>query len=334
MTRAARIELAKTRLIRVVGAHGVALARTLEQKLAVAGPYNQRVNPHIITEARNQLHDMGELTSLSNANVRWYYLPGTPDAYIAERLAEQEPVHLAVTQDGFTKRLGQTLEITVQRALDHNPEITYFGRYIDLSEHDDSTLYKKEEPPSHLSGRSLLGKQKLDFIINASSQWAGIEIKNTRPWIYPQQDELLELLRKCCALEIVPVLIARRIPYVTGHLFRRCGLIVWETLRQRYPASEAALAELARHKRLLGYSDITLGNEPDGPLLKFITMNLPKVLPEARVRFDTYKDLLSAYAYGDMSYVEFAARVRRRSEGRNEDSDEPDGIDEWLDPPW
>jgi hypothetical protein len=63
-------------------------------------------------------------------------------------------------------------------------------------------------------------------------------------------------------------------------------------------------------------------------------MNLPKVLPEAKVRFDTYKDLLRAYAYGDMSYVEFAARVRRRSEGRNEDSDEPDGIDEWLDPPW
>lgn len=204
------------------------------------------------------------MASRTSANVRWYHLPDAPEEHIVARLAEQEPVHLEVSKDAFTKRLGQTLEIAVQRALDQNPSISYFGRHIDLSEHDDSSLYKKEEPPSHLSGRSLPGKQKLDFLVHTSGLWAGIEVKNTRPWVYPQQDEVNDVARKCCTLDIVPVLIARRIPYVTGYLFRRCGMITWETLRQRYPQTDAPLAEQAKHKRLLGYSDITLGNEPDG----------------------------------------------------------------------
>lgn len=333
MSRATRIAIARKRLPNILEAHGIALARTIEQKIAVGGPYNQRVNPHIITEARNGLIEEGTIVALIVNNVRWYHLADTPDDVIQARLAEQEPIHDAVTHDAFTKRLGQTLEIAVQRALDTAPSLKYFGRFIDLADHDDSTLYKKEEPPSHLGSKALAGKQKLDFIIcTDTGHWAGIEVKNTRPWIYPTQSELVELLRKCITLDIAPVLIARRIPYVTGFLFRRCGLVTWETLRQRYPMSENELADAARHKSILGFSDISLGNEPDGPLSNFASTNLPKVLPEARERFEKYKDLLEAFSFGEMPYHEFAARVRRRSEGKNEDfDDEPP--EDWLEPP-
>ncbi|MER9390852.1 MULTISPECIES: hypothetical protein [unclassified Mesorhizobium] len=332
MSRAGHLETAKTRLVSVTSAHGIALARTLEQKIAVAGPYGQRVNPHLITEARNELVEKGFLAARNIHGVAWYHLPDASEEEIGQRLAEQEPTYLRVADERFTKRMGQTLEISVQRALEKGADLDYFGRFIDLDEHDDSTLYKKEEPPSHIGGRYLPGKQKLDFLVREKSFWAGIEVKNTRPWVYPQQDELLELLRKCCLLDIVPVLIARRIPYVTGYLFRQCGLITWETLRQRYPTSDSELAANARHKRILGYADISLGNEPDGPLVKFIGTNLPKVIPEARARFDEYKDLIAPFAFGEMAYHEFAARVRRRSAGQDEDFDVP--IEDWLEPPW
>jgi hypothetical protein len=53
-----------------------------------------------------------------------------------------------------------------------------------------------------------------------------------------------------------------------------------------------ALADQARHKSLLGYHDIRTGNEPDDRLLKFITKNLMEIAPDARAKFDAYKDLL------------------------------------------
>ena len=51
------------------------------------------------------------------------------------------------------------------------------------------------------------------------------------------------------------------------------------------------------------------------------------MLPEARERFEEYKDLLEAFGGRTMGYVEFAARVRRRSRGMNEDN-------EWDDLPY
>jgi hypothetical protein len=55
--------------------------------------------------------------------------------------------------------------------------------------------------------------------------------------------------------------------------------------------------------------------------LQFIHVNLPKLLPTAREAFNDYKDLVRAYANGQMEYEEFAARVRRRTMGQDEDSE-------------
>jgi hypothetical protein len=119
----------------------------------------------------------------------------------------------------------------------------------------------------------------------------------------------------------VPVLIARRIPFVTFRLLSPCGLIIHQTYNQLYPSSESALVAKLREKTLLGYHDIRLGNEPDARLKKFLSTNLPQVLPDARLRFEQYRDLLNSYAIGDMPYEEFAARVRRRQQGVDENSD-------------
>lgn len=103
----------------------------------------------------------------------------------------------------------------------------------------------------------------------------------------------------------------------------RCGIVMHQTYNQLFPLADADLAEKVRDKTLLGYHDVRTGNEPDSRLSRFITEHLPVVLPDARERFDNHRDLMVGFVSGDLDYPEFAARVRRRSEGTNEDWDEP-----------
>ena len=152
------------------------------------------------------------------------------------------------------------------------------------------------------------------------SGWAGIEAKNVREWLYPDREEITDLLRKAIALDCVPILIARRLPFVTFKVLSACGVVFHQNYNQLLPEAARDLAEKAKDKRLLGYHDIRVGNQPDDRLIKFVTTTLPQILPQARERFDEYKDLLDEFA-GSMSYEEFAARVRRRSDGVDEDKD-------------
>ena len=124
-------------------------------------------------------------------------------------------------------------------------------------------------------------------------------------------------------LDCIPVLIARRIPFVTFKVLSTCGVLLHQTYNQLLPATEHDLADKARDKHLLGYHDIRVGNQPDNRLLKFIGTNLPRILPQAREKFDMYKDLIAKFTNSDMRYKEFSARVRRRDSGTNEDYDDP-----------
>jgi hypothetical protein len=298
----------------------VATARTLEQKISDAGPNDQRIDPHVLTGARKQLVADGVITKTIHAGVPWYHLTVTPPKTVKARLDVLRPIHLRLQQQSFTNRLGQTLEIAVYRALRANPEIHTLGAFPDLDAHDDSTLYHREEPPSTISGKTTPGK--LDFIVVAKP-WAlaGVEVKNVREWLYPDRDEVRDLLTKCCALDAVPVLIGRRIPFVTFKLLNICGVVVHQTYNQLFPLSEEDLAEQARHKDLLGYHDIRLGNQPDARLQRFCSEHLPPLIHSMLPRFNAYRDLLQAFSSGAMPYEEFAARTRRRSQAKAEDSD-------------
>ena len=323
-----RWELAKKRIRSVLTRHVIANHRTLEQKIADAGPINQRINPHALATAFNMLELSGELSKRQESNGTWLYLTDTPLNQVQSRLSEQLPFWLRTQQQQLTMRIGQTLEISVYRAMRAFTTLRFLGAYTDLNEHEDCDLYVKEEPPSSLDGHSLAGKEKLDFIVShPTAGWAGIEVKNKREWMYPSSSDTRELLSKCLALDAIPVLIARRIPFVTFRVLSPCGLVIHQTYNQRLPASEHSLAEKLRDKTLLGYHDIRLGNEPDARLKRFFGVNLPKVLQDARGRFDQYRDLLERYARGTMPYEEFAARVRRRQKGIDEDHDPSDDED-------
>ena len=187
-----RVNLGRRRLRNILETYTIATGRTLENKIADAGPFNQRIDPHILTIALREMIAAGEIQihSEGEGKVRWYYLSGVPEDKKIARFGELDAVYQRTQQKDFTLRLGQALEIAVSRALQGQVVFDSMGHYKDLEEHDDSTLYSKEEPPSLISGRAISGKRKLDFVlIGAGAVRAGIEVKNIREWIYVDREE-------------------------------------------------------------------------------------------------------------------------------------------------
>jgi hypothetical protein len=269
----------------------------------------------------------------------WYSLAGFKPEEVNKKFAEL--VALQSEAQAVSLFVGQSLEIAVLRALQAQTDLAFQGDFLDLEEHDDSTLYSKEEPPSSLSGHRIPGRKRLDFLVHhATGGFAGIEVKNVRQWTYPAREEVRELLLKCCALDVVPVLIARRIQFSTFSALNPCGVILHQTFNQLYPNFCANdLVPKLRNKTLLGFHDIRVIDAPDAAntharLEIFIHRNLPEILPAARIAFDGYKDLLSSYANKQIDYQEFVRHVRRRQRGEAEDIEplEPDNLDipdEW-----
>jgi hypothetical protein len=318
MSREDREEIAATRLLRVLGTLTMANQRTLEQKIADAGPFNQRIDPHVLTDVRKRLLNEGLIGRVHKANAPWYFAGNTSIEKQAARLTELLAVYEPYLK--IAPRIGQALEIATYRALRQMPQADFYGRYKDLDAHDDSTMYSKEEPPQHVGNKELTGDERLDFIVRTTNAGAlGIECKNVRHWMYPHVEEIRETLRKCLLLDAVPVLIARRIPFVTFAVLGKCGLIIHQTYNQLLPASETALAAKVRDKTLLGYHDVRTTNQPDARLMKFITKDLLAIAPDARKKFDEFSDLLWAFSFDGMSYEEFTGRTLRRYRGEDED---------------
>jgi hypothetical protein len=130
---------------------------------------------------------------------------------------------------------------------------------------------------------------------------AGLEVKNYRTWLYPHSPEIRELLWKCSDIDAVPVLVSRRIPFITFRLLNLSGGIVHQTYNQLYPAADAGLAQMVKQKNLLGYHDVRVGNEPDARLVKFLCTDLPRLKEDAKPEFMKYRDVHLAYGKGKLS---------------------------------
>lgn len=319
LSRDERYTLAVRRLTRNLDALGVANMRTLEMKVSDSGPDAQRVDPHVLTRARRDLEEAGRIVRKKDL---WFHRTNESKARVDERLAVLEPIHRRLTDGTFTSRMGQTLEIAIFRALVRS-KLNYVGGFLDLDEHDDSTRYSKEEPPLHFAGRKMPGKKLFDFIAFDPTGPIGIEAKNVREWIYPNREEVRELLLKAVAADTLPVLIARRIPYVTFRLLQTAGVMLFQTYNQLYPTADRDLAELVKDRDTFGFHDVRVGNEPNANLAHFLQETIPANAAEYRDRFNRYGDLLQQFASGELSYVEFSARVRRRENGSDENSDFP-----------
>ena len=327
------LALAKSRLRDVLSRRVVATARILEREICETGA--QRLEPHTLAMARKTLVRDGELEQIVRPNhPSWFYLPDAPPNDVEARIATLAPVFRELSRAAVARRRGQCLELAIYRALGAQPDAHYLGRFPDFDPSVPKRTkrpYRKDEPPLHIGNRAIPGERPLDFLyLHRSAGFAGVEAKNVREWLYPGGDKIKELLFKCVALDCVPILVARRFPTVTSEVLGMCGVVLHQTRNQLYHVADKDLADRAMRPDSLGFDDIRVGDEPDARLSRFIGATLPKVLPDARTRFDKFKDLVAGYTDREIQYYEFAGRVRRRTAGQDEahweddDQDHPD----------
>ncbi|MGH8190195.1 MAG: hypothetical protein ACREP2_01955 [Rhodanobacteraceae bacterium] len=145
----------------VLGRHGVAHLRTLEQKISDAGPTNQRIEPVLLTKALSGLRESGEVVSTASSKhgARWHCLAASPPSFVRERLEAQQPVYLETVENHFVKEVGQTLEIAVYKAV-NAADWPHWGGFADLNE-VSGALLKKKEPPTFYRQRQ--SPSPLDF---------------------------------------------------------------------------------------------------------------------------------------------------------------------------
>jgi len=128
--RKERKEIGRKRLVNILEKHTIALGRTLEQKIADAGPYNQRIQPHILTECRRELIQEGRIHRLEDGNTPWFHLNDASASEVKIRLAELKPIHAAIRAQNFTMRVGQALEIAVYRSLAAQTTLEFLGSHL------------------------------------------------------------------------------------------------------------------------------------------------------------------------------------------------------------
>lgn len=88
MKRGVRGQLARKRVFSVLGRHGIANSRTLEQKISDSGPFDQRIDPHVLTVVRNTLVDDDHIRRRVVGNALWFYLTNALKQIVQSRLDE------------------------------------------------------------------------------------------------------------------------------------------------------------------------------------------------------------------------------------------------------
>jgi len=153
-------------------------------------------------------------------------------------------------------------------------------------------------------------KGPLDFVVFPGGECAGIEVKNYRTWLYPRSKEVRETLWKCGDVGAVPVLIVRRLPFVTIRLLQMGGCLIHENYNQLYPEADTLLAERVRRKGLLGYHDVRVGNEPDARMLRFFEELLPILVKEVSATFQKFREVHREYGKGEITYQQWLKQLR------------------------
>jgi hypothetical protein len=74
-----RIAIGERRIQNILRSHGVATMRMLEQKISDAGPNPQRIDPHLLTQARTNLTSQGILATRIANKAQWHYLNSVTD---------------------------------------------------------------------------------------------------------------------------------------------------------------------------------------------------------------------------------------------------------------
>ncbi len=331
-----RITIAKRRIQSILDREVVAHQKTLEQKISEQGPRPQRADPHLVGLALVDLLELNRLRAYAHPETGerpcWFANPATPEPTVRARLLDLAPLYGRVSGHGFGNLTGDALELIVYKSLEHiyarNRRYAYLGSYhLDRPKKDGR--YQKTPPPKTLGSYSTT--KEADFIqFGHDAGPLCIECKNYREWTYPHHDIIKQLVIKSAQLGAIPVLIARRLHYSTRtNLLEPAGIIAHETYLQYYPADQAELAEKAKHKRSLGFTDVTAIEEPHPRTLRFFAEIVPSIVDRMAARWTANREALVYYSHGHINLAQLYTAINSPAGGkwREFESEEGEGYD-------
>ena len=320
----ARIAIAKARIQSVLDREAVAHQKTLEQKIADQGPKPIRVDPHLIGLAIKDLLELRRIKGIRHAATgpqKWFANILTQEAAYQPKLDQLAPLYASISGGGFGNLTGDALEVITFKCLDAvcqaTPRYTYQGAF-DLSQLVNGR-YRKIQPPKAVGLYTT--EKEADFIQYGHDVGAlCIECKNYREWLYPHHAIINELIIKSYQLNLMPVLITRRLHYTTkSNFLEPAGIIAHESYFQYYPVSHAKIAEQVRHKRSLGFTDVRATEEPHPRTMKFFTESLPKIVSYMAERWFAHRDILYEYATGGINLPQLYTAIGSPAGGKWQD---------------
>jgi hypothetical protein len=222
------------------------------------------------------------------------------------------PLYASVSEGNFHNLSGDALEVIVFKCLDQifagNRRFAYQGQFrLDLPK--VGGRYRKTSPPKNIGPHST--QKEADFFqFGHDAGPLCIECKNYREWTYPGHGIIKELIIKAADLDAIPVLIARRLHYTTRtNLLQPAGIIAHESLFQYYPADQVQLAEEAKRKDLLGFTDVTASEEPHTRTITFFTENLPMIVDRMARKWSAHKQALVDYAAEEINLAKLYTAI-------------------------
>jgi len=330
-----RIRLAKERILSVLDREIVANGKSLEQKIADQGPATMRVDPHLISLA---VDDMGHLNRIAvhtqqvTKNTPWYSNIGTSKEVVEQKLETLAPLYATISQK-MTNVIGDALEIATFQALTQTraamPRYHFDGHfYLDQPKNEHGRFLQRKAT-TEINGRST--SKQPDFLQHGhNSGTVCIECKNYREWLYPRQRYIKHHIRRCYELDTIPVFVVRRIHYTTRtNFFAPAGIIAHETYYQYMPSDCADIADQARHKRSLGFTDLLASEEPHARTVKFFSVDLPKIVEPMAVLWKANKETLFQYATEQINLAQLYTAISSPAGGKWTEAEEPEIPEEW-----
>lgn len=303
------ISLAAARARKVLEREGVAHQRTLEQKISDQGPEGMRVDPHLLGFALRDLVERGLLSEHSHSDThKWFSHRLEKPERVEPVLAKLAPLYAHVTTGHFPNKVGDALEVivfkTIRELSNTDDRFRYFGSLEIDKQKNIYGRYRKNEPPQRIGENKTL--KQADFLLSGYPEGIlGIECKNYREWIYPRHTAIKDLIIKSFELNVIPILIARRIHYSTiTNLLKPSGIVAHQSYFQYYPGDDHEIAANVRHKRSLGFTDVTSKEEPHQRTREFFFTVLPNILPDMAARWKTNKAALYEYAKGGLNIAQ------------------------------
>lgn len=282
----------------------------MEAKLAdrLPGPRGgpQRVQPHHLTTARRRLLAAGamELTrERTRGSGRVITTFNLDDSKKSQRAAGRKRLlqarfhswSQASSDWGSTPPISAGLERVVQASLQTAAPHGY--RLLRPAGGEVTTLLNAPVPGGSLDNAAFYtGLDELG--LPTAPVHLPIEAKNVRQWIYPQTQELFQVLSKSARLQqahptmrIVPVLVCREKHTLTALMAEQMGFHVISTWRQYLRPIVATYDEGARDRfeqvrDELGFN-LELHEEAAEPMVGHFTTVLPRRIHEAATRWAT-----------------------------------------------